>query len=404
MARAAQGEVERWFARRGLGVLLDDTHLGSHASVRMVPWLLGCFLVVMFALVPGSTSNMLVTVVISLVTALATWVGGNFARGDRVFARLHRVGFIEMAAFVVVPTVAAAVAPYEDVAVWDERISAGDARLLTTTTIAGLQLLLLVVVVAVVQLRLVSVAALLTRQLFTSLSGTATVMARTLPLLLGVVTFFFFTGELWQSVGRLTAGAYLGVVALFVASSTAFLARREHLDVEALGHFSTDDELTDALRTTPLARGAGLYPADDGVAHVSVAIPAQCTLSRGQQRTVLLVATLSRLVVATVVAGAVLAFFLVLGVLCVDASVVATWSGHEPSVLAGWSSSVHDYVVTWQHIRVAGFLAVFAGFYYSVVSATDPTLRQGLVDNTADTVRAACAARLVVLSQAQLRR
>ena len=39
---------------------------------------------------------------------------------------------------------------------------------------------------------------------------------RTLPLLLGVVTFIFFTGELWQSVGRLNSFGYVAVVLLFV--------------------------------------------------------------------------------------------------------------------------------------------------------------------------------------------
>ena len=48
-------------------------------------------------------------------------------------------------------------------------------------------------------------------------------------------------------------------------------------------------------------------------------------------------------------------------------------------------------------LRAALFAFEASGFYFAVVSATDPTLREGLRDNAEDDVRQACAARLVAL-------
>ena len=48
--------------------------------------------------------------------------------------------------------------------------------------------------------------------------------------------------------------------------------------------------------------------------------------------------------------------------------------------------------------RVAGFLAVFAGFYYAVVSATDPAMRQGVRDTVTESIREACATRAALLA------
>jgi hypothetical protein len=151
--------------------------------------------------------------------------------------------------------------------------------------------------------------------------STGPAMARTLPLLVGVVTFFF-TAEVWQSVGTLGGGAYALAVALFVAVSAAFLYTRNRLDLDDLGRFETGADLADALDATPL-RGR----ADDVVA------PAECPLTRGQSRVLRLVATISRLVVATVVGGCVFLFFGALGTVAVTTETAASWTGSEPAVI-----------------------------------------------------------------------
>jgi hypothetical protein len=59
-----------------------------------------------------------------------------------------------------------------------------------------------------------------------------------------------------------------------------------------------------------------------------------------------------------------------------------------------------EHMVTWQQLRVAGFLAAFSSFNYMLVAATDGRLRQDAADATTAIVRQACALRLAVLGQA----
>ena len=92
-------------------------------------------------------------------------------------------------------------------------------------------------------------------------------------------------------------------------------------------------------------------------------------------------------------------FFVLLGLITVNGDVVQAWTQARPEVLLAWETERHSYALTVQHLRVCGFLAVFSGFYFAVVSATDPALREGLRDGVEDDVRQACAARLVALQR-----
>lgn len=206
--------------------------------------------------------------------------------------------------------------------------------------------------------------------------------------------------ELWQSFGRLDSWAFLAPVLLFVALSVGFLVQREHLDIEALSRFETEDEWRAALSPnpigTPATHGAGAasgIPA--GVRPPR--FPAACPLDARQRANLRLVATLSRLVVAGLVGLAVFLVFLVLGLFVVDPALVKAWGGADADIIWQWASSRRTYAVTWENIRVSGFLALFSAFYYAIVSATDASLRQGLADTANDTVREACARRLALL-------
>lgn len=232
-----------------------------------------------------------------------------------------------------------------------------------------------------------SVGLWLTRSLLGSLSGAGSAMARALPILLGVVTFFFFTAEVWQSVGRLESYAYAVMLLLFVGVGAAFIRTRMPLDVDALAHFETREELDSTLAATPLAGRADL-----------VTLPAHARFHGRQGRTIRWMGTASRLLIATVVAWAVFLFFLVLGTLAINSEVIAAWTGSPPHDALEVQTANHLYSLTPEHARVAGFLAVFSGFYYAVVSTMDPLVRQSMRDTTEDTVREAFAMRLVLLS------
>jgi hypothetical protein len=113
---------------------------------------------------------------------------------------------------------------------------------------------------------------------------------------------------------------------------------------------------------------------------------------------------LSRLVTAAVLGSAVLAIFLVLGFIVIGPETTQSWAKTPPSVLLGidFGGSV-EHIVSWQQLRVAGFLAAFSAFNYMLVAATDGRLRQDAADATTAIVRQACALRLAVLGPAATR-
>ena len=191
--------------------------------------------------------------------------------------------------------------------------------------------------------------------------------------------------ELWQAVGGLSPLAYVMAVGLFVSLSWLFLHTRG-LDLDALARFDQPGEIAEQVAGTPLAGG-------------EVPTPVVCPLTVEQRKNLRLVGVISKLTIATVVGLAVFAFFVLLGLITVNAAVVQAWTQAPPEVLLEWSTERHSYALTLQHLRVCGFLAVFSGFYFAVVSATDPVLREGLRDDVEDDVRQACAARLVALQR-----
>lgn len=379
--------IERWFLTRGLSSLLNDTRLRTSTSVRAVPLLVVLYLLALVLTTPYVAYSVWAVLAIGISVLLATWITSNLLRGRRPLARIARIGWFEGAVFVAVPTALVLLADFPALEVSGEHVSASLVRAVTGVTAALGQVVILLAVLAVVRTGALSILIHLARQIFQALGETGTALARTLPLLLGVVVFVFLSAEVWQSIGRLNSLAYAGILLLFVVLSGFFLSSRQHLDVAELATFRDEEEFRQALADTPLRP-----------ARCCIDFPATTPLTAAQSANLRLVAVISRLAVASIVATGVLGFFLVFGAMAINADVVKAWSGANPEIILSWSTRHHSYALTWEHLRVTGFLAVFAGFYFSVVSATDTSLRAGLRDTSTDTVREACAARLAVLT------
>lgn len=380
--------VDQWFFHRGLTALVDDTSVKREASLRALPFLLVWFVLVMVAMVPVITGHAFISAAIGLVAILATWVGANRWRGRRLLAPVARFGWPEGVVFTLAPTLTALVAPHTGWRFSDLAISSMESRLGTAAGVTVLQALVLGIALLLVEFGVVSLFLFLGREVVAAILAASGSLARSLPILLGVVTFFFFTGEMWQAVATLTLWPFLGLMALFVALSLSFLSTRSNSRVPELARFETADDLADALVGTPL----------EGHGHL-VASPSRTPLGLQQRLSLRLIATLSRLVVATIVGGSVFVFFVLLGVLTVNGALVEVWTGAPATVVVEVASSVRTYDITLETLRVSGFLAVFSAFYFAVVSATDPALRQGVRDTVEETIRQACACRLVVLAE-----
>lgn len=289
-----------------MAALLTGTGKRSRVGVRVVPVLVVLFALVMVLIVPDGRNGMLT--LISVVALLLTWVAGSLIRERRIVAPIRRIGCLEAVVFVLVPTVTALMVSVDDEIsrILQEETSTLEVRIIFATFVFGLQLVLLVTVYGVAALGLASAISSITRELFTSLGASGTVLARTLPLLLGVVTFIYVSGETWRTIGRVPMLGYIGVIGVLVLASGAFLLRREHLDLDGLARVENREELLASIEGIPL-------PAETVLLADDLTYPVTCPLTPYQDGTIRATAAMSHLVVTGLAGVAVSGFFLVLG-------------------------------------------------------------------------------------------
>lgn len=384
MADPRTRDVERWFMRRGFTALLDGTSMRRRRAARFARTLAAVFVAVMVIEVPRYASNLWVTLAISVVVVVLTWVAGNLIRRRPAFALPDRVTALDRAVFLFFPGLVVLATPHDVLSVEGFELPGFAAGALIAVGLVVGQLVLLGVLTLLAYSGVIALGPWLWRRVVSSFMAGGTAIGRTLPLLLGVVGFLFFTGELWQALGGLSPLAYLLAALLFVGLSWLFLHTRG-LDLDALARFDRPGEVSEQVAGTPLEGG-------------DVVTPAVCPLTLEQRKNLRLVGVISKLTIATVVGLSVFVFFVLFGLITVNGDVVQAWTQARPEVLLAWETERHSYALTVQHLRVCGFLAVFSGFYFAVVSATDPALREGLRDGVEDDVRQACAARLVALA------
>lgn len=376
-------QLERWFLRRGLPALVDHRSPTARPLHRAATALRLMYVAVIVLLAYELTDNLALDLVWFFVFLLVPWVAVNLFRRRRIHAIPQILGATELAMFVLAPTLIAL----------STELNGSETTfdtLLLTGIVAALMLAILGVVWLLVGSGIFTLTWWLLRELLQTLNATMAALARTLPLLLGVVTFFFFTAEIWQSVGRTSGLTYTFVLLVFVGLGTLFLGSRRQVDVDELAKFANLEEVRSALFEVdhPFATLAELTT-NGGT----------CPLDRSQRFNLKLVAILSRMVVAVVVAFAVGVVFTVLGILAIDAEVVNAWTLHPPTEIWTQKLGSEQLILSWEHLRVTGFLATFTGFYFSVVSVTDTSLSEGIADTAEEAVRAACAVRLITAGQ-----
>lgn len=221
-------------------------------------------------------------------------------------------------------------------------------------------------------------------------------MLAVLPLLLVAVTFLFLGAETWQSIGRLRGLPLVLTALLFVGLGVVFVSRRVRPDLDAAVTF--DDAL--ALRA---ALPPELQWPDELVAcGVSAQrrtdpddAPHDAELRRGERMNLRVMTTIAQLMVAVAVGVAVFAFFIVFGVLVVNAETAQSWLTVKPDIW--WQATIagHQYVLTSAHVRVSGFLGVFSAFYFVVSASTDTALRATLSADAREHVQTCLAVRAV---------
>lgn len=338
---ATEAEYEKAFRKAGLPMLTEDYSPASDIFNRAVP-LLG-FVLLLEILGPlntdWSTLQNLAAVAISLVALLSAMGVANRFRGRAFFSQPNRVGRVELTAFVIVPALLPGVI-------------SGHWGIAALTALANLVLLGLIF--AVVGFGLLSILAWGITRLLDELARSLGLLVKAVPLLMIFALLLFLTPELWEvfaGLDNLSLGLLIG---LFVLLGAAFLIARLPKEVQGL------------------ERDAG----GDGP-----------PLNHRQRFNVGLVLFVSQSLQILLVAFAVAAFFVVFGLLTVNAELVSSWIHAPAHVLFGFRIGDREAQVTTELLRVAAALASFTGLYFAVSMLTDDLYRREFLSQITDEMK-----------------
>lgn len=355
--------------RRGVPHFIADYDARQDIWTRSLPTLLVLYVArALYALDLGESVGFnLLALALVVGVLLATWAVSNAFRRRPPFSQPREVGPRELAVFVIGPEV-----PTLLLGQWADAVKA-----------ALLGLAALLVVYGATSYGLVPMARWAGERAVAMGASLGSVLSRALPLMLVVITFLFFTAEVWQTIGSLPGVPYFLVLGLFVLIGSGFVLTRLPGDVSAAGALETWDEIRVLIVATP---------ADELTIPVDGTPPVP-SLSRRQYVNVALVGLFARTIQIVVVAAAVGAFLGLLGLLAIDETAMASWTTSEPTVLVSWTLGGRDMVVTAELLRVAGFLATFAGLSFTVNLVTDPTYREEFRTDMASEMREVFAVR-----------
>ncbi len=336
-----EDEYEKAFRRAGLPMLTEDYSPASDIFNRAVP-LLG-FVLLLEILGPlnadWSTLQNIAAVVISLVVLITAMGIANRMRGRTFFSRPNRVGNAELTAFVILPALLPG-------------IISGHWGIALLTALGNL--LLLGLILGVVGFGLLSILGWGITRLLDELSRSLGLLVKAVPLLMVFSLLLFLTPELWEVFAKLDDLSLGLLIGLFVLLGGGFLVARLPREVQAL------------------EREAG----GDGP-----------PLKHRQRFNVGLVLFVSQSLQVLLVALAVAAFFVVFGLLTVNAELVSGWI-HEPAnVLFGFRIGDRQAQVTTELLRVAAALASFTGLYFAISMLTDDLYRREFLSQITDEMK-----------------
>ncbi len=364
-------QTERWFVARGVPHLIADYRASEDVLTRALPVLTLIFVASSVSAIdlawPPVGIGFAIAGGVSIL--IGAWALLNRSRGRPALARPDRVGLAEIGAFVLLP----GLLPI---------IFGGDwsGSLLAIATQVGL----LGVVYIVTSYGLVAIAKWAGWQVVRSLTETFALFARGLPLLLLGFMFLFINAEAWQSAGLLELELLAAVFALFATLGAVFLVTQIPREIGWVSGFESWDEARQLAMESPMAEAGTSQPEP----------PAPDPLSRREWANVGLVVFVSqglRILLVSVLVGG---FFVVFGLVVIRPSTISLWTGSEPELL--WRSFRwfgQSIQLTEELLQVSGFLAAFAGLYFSVYTITDTTFRAEFFEDIVTEVRESLAVR-----------
>ena len=372
---ARNGEIERWFIRRGVPHFIDDYAPTTDIWNRSLPMLV-------IAYVAGGLNALnlrdwtwqrnVLTALGVVVVLMAGWAATNLFRRRPAFHVPDIVGTPELALFLIGPTIPSLV--------FGQGGDAAQALIEGAVVLAIIYLATSYAVIALLGWAL--------RRSVAQLSALASLVVRALPLLLLFTTFLFINAEVWQVAGTLTGLPYVATLSIFFLLGSVFVLSRVPAIMAGLATFDTWGEVRDAVADTPAE--AIDVPVDGR--------PERLELSNRQKVNAGLVTVFSQAVQVTFVALLLTLFFVLFGFLAIPEVTVEAWTTLDQArVLADLTVSGRTLVITEPLLRVAGFLGAFTGMYFTVVLSTDATYGDEFADDVGPQIRQALGVRVAYL-------
>jgi len=334
------------FRRAGLPLFIEDYSAREDVFTRAIPFF---GLVFVLELLGAISLDWPLAANIGaafggLVILLAGFGVLNRLRGRPLASLPRRVGYAELAVYVLLP----ALLP---VVFGGQFGSAAGTAAFNLGTVALAYL--------VVGFGLFSIVRWTGGRIVGALAASFALLSRAIPLLMIFAVVLFLTVEMWEVFAAAPNGLLATVGLMFVVLGTAFLVARLPREVRRL------------------ERDAGAGP----------------PLNPRQRVNVGLVMLVSQALQVLIVSVAVGAFFVAFGALLIGPEIRADWIGSAGHELLAFDLLGEQVSVTEELLRVAGAIAMFSGFYYAIAVLTDATYREEFLDELTGEMRDTFRAR-----------
>jgi len=347
-------QVERWFVRRGVPQVIHDYRATTDVFTRMVPYLVMVFLFGALASFGdrfrGWTQAAVFFGAIAVFLAAAAVL--NRVRDRRPFELPERFGFLEVVLFL-------AGAPLLGLLTSTDRRTVPWALL-------GANILLMLVGYVVTSYALLPMIRWGAKQMVRELSGLATLVARTLPLMLLFATFIFINAEMWQVAQDLTWQFYAIVIGLLLFAAMGFLMMRLPTEMLSLETFHDWSDVHEVI-TSCSAPLAGSLPSENP--------PVIPPLGRRERFNIAMLMLTAKVVQMVLVGALIGAFYVAFGLLTVREQTLQQWTTGAFEPLFTQELFGAEIIVTWDHFAVAGFIAAISALQFAVSSLTDDDYR-----------------------------
>jgi hypothetical protein len=374
--------TERWFLRRGLPHLIEGYRASEDVFTRSVGVLsfIALVEVVNAVRLEWTWWQNALALLGGAALLVGSYVAVNVLRGRAALQRLDAVGPVELGLFVVLPALVA--------------LAFGQPGSAAVTALANL--VLLGVVYVVTSYGLIPMTRWALGRTVEGVASVVGLVGRALPLLFAVTILAFVNTEAWQVASALPGSLFALTVAMFVVVGLLFLLTRLPAEVRRLDEEVAEQGLGAVCEGTPMEAVVDGW-ADDG--RPEIELVTRRDLSRRQRANVYLVVLFAQAVQAVLVTVAVFAFFAAFGTIAIRPVVVESWLGDVPTeTVLSFGLFGNEVVVSSALLHVSGFVAVIAGFIFTVSMVTDSTYREEFLDDVVGQVRQALGVRAAYLA------